>query len=80
MIHVEVVILDVRKDGPGERQLPVERVAFLLCQQRAVLPRDVVALRDYCVPGTENVLASFEACYVEPIIAIGSVGSSIHER
>ena len=61
VIDVEVVVLDVWKDGSGECQLIVECLTRPSWQQRAVLIRDPIALGQHRVKGAVNVPPSLDA-------------------
>src|SRR5262245_10837793 len=61
VVDVEVVVLDVRKDEPGECKALVEGAATVLVDQRAILFRNPLTLCERGVARTRNVLAGLEA-------------------
>ena len=60
VLDVEVVVLDERKDGPGEREPVVKGLPELARHQSAVFLADPVALRDDRFERTCDVLARLE--------------------
>ena len=60
VLDVEVVVLDEREDRAGERQALVERPAFLLGQEGAVLLGDPLSLGQHPLEGARDVLARLE--------------------
>ena len=80
VVDVEIVVLDVGEDPPGEAQLLVEGVA---CRSgRRARCSSVILSRSAITASSGREMSSPAArrSTYEPIMAIGSDVSSIHER
>src|SRR4029453_11519742 len=60
VLDVEVMVLDERKDRAGERQALVERLTLAVGQERPVLLRDPLSLRQHLLERARDVLGRLE--------------------